>query len=137
VEHQVAANHRWVGGASNQPIKRKNRGERNSRRSKHQVFTPLTTNRTKMLEETFNAELITFLPPKIDRSKYYWYHRNYGHTTKACKTPRDKIEELVQASYLRKFVKRVVEKGHPKEKPKTSYRRNETSPRRNEAQNLE
>ncbi|RDX89459.1 hypothetical protein CR513_28813, partial [Mucuna pruriens] len=87
-EHQAATNQRWKGRASNQPI-----------------FTPLTTDITKVLEETFNAKLIT-LPPQnrspqgVDRSKYCRYHKNYG-TPRA--VDRSKNLEICKSSFQRQI----------------------------------
>ncbi|RDX69561.1 hypothetical protein CR513_51317, partial [Mucuna pruriens] len=61
VEHQAATNHSWEGRTLNQPIERRNRGERDVWRPKYQVFTSLTTNKAKVLEETF-----TFVGDIID-----------------------------------------------------------------------
>ncbi|RDX67300.1 hypothetical protein CR513_53847, partial [Mucuna pruriens] len=56
-----------------------------------------------LFKETCTTDLITLLRSKrlahnIDKTKYYCYHRNYGHTTKGCVTLRDKIEKLIQAN---------------------------------------
>ncbi|XP_068474839.1 uncharacterized protein [Phaseolus vulgaris] len=71
-------------------------------------YTPLKVPRGKVLDEALQAELIPMLkqaqtPPTADTTKRCQYHRNYGHTTKGYQALRDKIEELVQASHLRKF----------------------------------
>ena len=73
-------------------------------------YTPLTVPRGKILDEALQAELILTLkqtqtPPNADTTKCCQYHRNYSHMTKGCQALRDKIEELVQAGHLRKFVK--------------------------------
>ncbi|RDY06957.1 hypothetical protein CR513_08984, partial [Mucuna pruriens] len=64
-----------------------------------------------------------------EKSKYYQYNRNYGHTTKACRTLKDKIEELVQVGHLRKFVKRGIDWEHPKRELETNHRRREMAPK--------
>ncbi|XP_068461695.1 uncharacterized protein [Phaseolus vulgaris] len=76
-------------------------------------YTPLIVPRGKVLDEALQIELIPALkqsqtPPNADTSKRCQYHRNYGHTTEGCQTLKDKIEELVQAGHLRKFVKATV-----------------------------
>lgn len=61
------------------------------------------------MDEVLHVDLIPKLkrlssPRDADMSKQCRYHRNFGHATKECQTLKDKIEELVQASHLRKFV---------------------------------
>ena len=46
--------------------------------------------------------------PNADTGKHCQYHRNYGHTIEGCQALKDKIEELVQAGHLRKFVKTTI-----------------------------
>jgi len=63
--------------------------------------------------EALQIELIPALkqsqtPPNVDTSKCCQYHRNYGHTTEGCQALKDKIEELVKAGHLRKFVKTTI-----------------------------
>lgn len=41
-----------------------------------------------------------------DESKFCRYHQNKGHTTEDCVTLKDKIESLVQAGHLQRFVQR-------------------------------
>lgn len=40
---------------------------------------------------------------------YCRFHRNYGHTTEGCWALKDHIEELIQAGYLARFVRRSQE----------------------------
>jgi len=73
-------------------------------------YTPLTVPRGKTLDEALQTELIPALkqaqtPPNADTTKRCQYHHNYGHTTEGCQTLKDKIEELVQVSHLRKFIR--------------------------------
>jgi len=73
-------------------------------------YTPLTVPRGKILDEALQTKLIPALkqtqtPLNADTAKRCQYHRNFGHTTKGCQALKDKIEELVQAGHLRKFVK--------------------------------
>jgi len=74
-------------------------------------YTPLVSNKTKILEVALNANLICTprrmpTPPNANTTKHYRYHRNFGHTAKDCFTLKDKIDELIQAGHLRRFVKR-------------------------------
>lgn len=71
--------------------KRDNRGPRFSR------YTPFNVDRGKILQEALSAELIP--PPRRSLS-----HKNTGHSTEECQSLKDKIEELIQAGHLRRFV---------------------------------
>ena len=71
----------------------------------------MISNRARILEEALNADLISPprkvpTPPHADTTKHCRYHRNYGHTTEECFTLKDKIEDLIQAGHLKRFVKR-------------------------------
>ncbi|XP_068467089.1 uncharacterized protein [Phaseolus vulgaris] len=73
-------------------------------------YTPLTTERGRILDKAFNAELIppprkVAIPNNADRRKQCWYHQNTGHSTEECQALKDKIEELIQAGHLRRFVR--------------------------------
>jgi len=66
--------------------------------------------RGKILDEALQAELIPTLkqaqtPRNADTTKRYQYHRSYGHTTEGCQALKDKIEQLVQAGHLHKFIR--------------------------------
>jgi len=83
---------------------------KDSRQPKYNRYIPLVSNRVRILEEALNADLIATpqrvtTPPNADTTKHCRYHRNYGHTTEDCFTMKDKIEELIQAGHLRRFVK--------------------------------
>jgi len=74
-------------------------------------YTPLNTGRARILDEALNANLITeprrcISPHNADQSKYCRYHRNHDHTTGECTTLKDKIEELIQARQLQRYVAR-------------------------------
>jgi len=59
-------------------------------------------------------------PQHADQSKYCRYHRCHGHITGECAALKDKIEELIQAGHLQRYVAR-----------RRQYRRRqERSPRR-------
>jgi len=84
---------------------------KDSRQPKYNRYTPLMSNRARILDEALNADLIATpqrvpTPPNANTTKHCEYHRNYGHTTEDCFTLKDKIEELIQAGQLRRFVKR-------------------------------
>jgi len=70
------------------------------------------------LDETLNVELI--LPPRkvispnnADQRKQCRYHQNTGHSTEECQALKDKIEELIQAGHLRRFVRNGRDPPHP------------------------
>ncbi|XP_068492279.1 uncharacterized protein [Phaseolus vulgaris] len=86
--------------------RRENR-DRPIRFSRH---TPLTAERGRILDEALNAELIppprkVASPNNADRRKQCRYHQNTGHSTDECQALKDKIEELIQAGHLRRFVR--------------------------------
>ncbi|XP_027922692.1 uncharacterized protein LOC114180581 [Vigna unguiculata] len=87
------------------------RPDAQEKRHHDREYTPLVSNRARILEEALNTDIITAprrapTPPNADTTKHCRYHRNYGHTTEECFTLKDKIEELIQAGHLRRFVKR-------------------------------
>ncbi|XP_052728478.1 uncharacterized protein LOC128195277 [Vigna angularis] len=65
--------------------------------------------RARVLEEALSANLIRVRPsrssPKADGTKHCTYHLNIGHNTADCMVLKDKVEELIRAGHLRKFVK--------------------------------
>ncbi|XP_027932895.1 uncharacterized protein LOC114188521 [Vigna unguiculata] len=79
---------------------------KDSRQPKYRRYTPLVSNRARILEEALNTDLITAPQRAPTPPKHCRYHRNYGHTIEECFTLKDKIEELIQAGHLRRFVKR-------------------------------
>ena len=83
---------------------------RSNRGPRFHNYTHLTVPRGKILDEALQAELISTLkqaqtPPNADTTKRCQYHHNYGHTTEGCQALKDKIEELVQAGHLHKFIR--------------------------------
>ena len=99
--------------------KRDNRGPRFSR------YTPLNAERSKILQEALSAELIppprrALSPENADRNKRCRYHKNTGQALK------DKIEELIQAGHLRRFVRGTRETHRSPCKEQTVRRRDRT-----------
>ncbi|XP_017428604.2 uncharacterized protein LOC108336643 [Vigna angularis] len=95
-----------------------------------QQYTPLNAPREKILREALSAELLPEpmkrpTPSSADGSKHYVYHKNMGHTTEECVTLKDKIEELIRARQLKKYV-RVDRPLTPAERPspRQAYRHN-------------
>ena len=78
---------------------------KDSSQLKYNRYTPLVSNRARILEEVLNAYLIGTpqrvpTPPNADSTKHCRYHRNYGHTMEDYFSLKDKIEELIQAGHL-------------------------------------
>ena len=107
--------------------KRDNRGPHFSR------YTPLNADRSKILQEALSVELIppprrALSPENADRSKRCRYHKNTGHSTEECQALKDKIEELIQAGHLRRFVRSTRETRRSPCKEQTPRRRDRTPP---------
>ena len=70
---------------------------------------PLNANRGRILEEVLHAAL-SHARKKVSTvryastAKHCRFYQNYGHTTEECVTLRDRIEELIQAGHLKRFV---------------------------------
>jgi len=65
----------------------------------------------KIMDKALHANLLPTLKKlqssrNADMSKQSWYHRNFGQMTEGCKALKNKIEDLIQASHLCKFVQR-------------------------------
>ncbi len=89
------------------PMARRAREEFRSR--KFQQYTPLNTNRTRVLQEAMAAEIIppprkARTPERADHTKHCEYHKNHGHHTEECVGLKDRIEELIQGGQLKRFV---------------------------------
>ena len=41
---------------------------------------------------------------KRNQNKYYWFHKDVGHTTKECITLKDEIEKLIRRGYLQDYI---------------------------------
>ncbi|XP_068484963.1 uncharacterized protein [Phaseolus vulgaris] len=93
------------------PIQRTDRRwENRDRPIRFSRYTPLTAERGRILDEALNAELIppprkVASPNNADRRKQCRYHQNTGHSTDECQALKDKIEELIQAGHLCRFVR--------------------------------
>ncbi|XP_068461731.1 uncharacterized protein [Phaseolus vulgaris] len=89
------------------PVARRAREEFRSR--KFQQYTPLNANRARVLQEAMATEIIPPLrkartPERADHTKHCEYHKNHGHHTEECIGLKDRIEELIQAGQLKRFV---------------------------------
>ncbi|XP_068490511.1 uncharacterized protein [Phaseolus vulgaris] len=92
----------------NIPVARRAREEFRSR--KFQQYTPLNTNRARILQEAMTAEIIPSprkarTPERADRTKHCEYHKNHGHHIEECIGLKDIIEELIHAGQLKRFVR--------------------------------
>ena len=99
-----------AGGERKEEKDRQARRENRDRPIWFSRYTPLTTERGRILDEALRAELI--LPPRkvanpnnADWRKQCRYHQNAGHSTEECQALKDKIEELIQAGHLRRFMR--------------------------------
>lgn len=77
-------------------------------------YTPLIADRSRILEKAFNANPMTTpkrttMLPNADQMQHCCYHHNFSHTTEDCWALKDKIEELVQAGHLHRFVQSIQE----------------------------
>ncbi|XP_014506291.1 uncharacterized protein LOC106766042 [Vigna radiata var. radiata] len=86
------------------------KGREGLRGSRFQQYTSLNTLRARILQEALSAHIMQTplrrpTPPGTDLTKHCLYHQNSGHDTKECVTLRDKIEELVRAGRLQRYVK--------------------------------
>jgi len=76
---------------------------------KFTTYTPLNTNRRRILEEALSTDILPIsrraaTPKNADTTRHCRFHQNYGHTSEECVALKDKIEELIQAGHLRQFV---------------------------------
>ncbi|XP_047150041.1 uncharacterized protein LOC124822117, partial [Vigna umbellata] len=104
--------------------------------ARYERYTPLNTPRARVLEEALNVDLIKVRPsrssPKADGTKHCTYHLNIGHNTEDCTVLKDKVEELIRAGHLRKFVKEERKTRSPpiRTRVKISDRREDRRPDR-------
>ncbi|XP_014524387.1 uncharacterized protein LOC106780606 [Vigna radiata var. radiata] len=75
-----------------------------------QQYTTLNTPRARILQEALSAQIMQTplrqpTPPGADLTKRCLYHQNSGHDTEECVTLRDKIEELIHAGRLQRYIK--------------------------------
>ena len=75
-----------------------------------QRFTPLMASVSQVLHEVRNEQFLRWTtqmksdPATRDNTKYYEFHRDYGHRTDNCIQLRREIEYLIQRGYLRRFI---------------------------------
>ncbi|XP_014490292.1 uncharacterized protein LOC106753024 [Vigna radiata var. radiata] len=111
-------------GQSNRPGTAKARdGPRNPR---FQQYTQLNAPRTRILQEALSAQVMQVpqqrpTPPGADNSKHCLYHQNMGHNTEDCVTLKDKIEEMIRAGQLVRYVKGYRSEGSPDRRERREY----------------
>ena len=88
-------------------------GPPQSERRKHyspRRFTPLTATISQVLREVQNEQFLRWPsqmksdPATRDNTRYYEFHRDYGHHTDDCIQLRKEIEYLIRRGYLRRFI---------------------------------
>ena len=73
-------------------------------------FTPLTALVSQVLREVRNEQFLRWPtqmksdPATRDNTRYYEFHRDYGHCTYDCIQLRKEIEYLIRRGYLRSFI---------------------------------
>ena len=89
--------------------------ERRSRYSPRR-FTPLTASVLQVLREVRDKQFLRW-PTQMksnlatrDNTRYYEFHRDYGHRTDDCLQLRKEIEHLIQRGYLQCF---IAPENHP------------------------
>ena len=80
------------------------------RRYSPQRFTPLIASVSQVLREVRNEQFLRWPtqiksePTTRDNTKYYEFHRDYGHRMDDCIQPKKEIEYLIRRGYLRRFI---------------------------------
>ncbi|XP_027171620.1 uncharacterized protein LOC113771209 [Coffea eugenioides] len=87
-------------------------------------YNPLTRSRAQILA-VLEAEGLGERPPKMgtpqnkrNQDRYCAFHRDVGHDTEGCWALRKEIEDLIQRSFLGRFVRQ----GRPSQEPGRTYR---------------
>ena len=44
--------------------------------------------------------------PNVDKTRYYFFHKDYGHTTKDCQKLKDEIEYHIRRGMLKEYIRR-------------------------------
>ena len=79
-------------------------------------FTTLTASVSQVLREVRNEQFLRWPtqmksnPATRDNTRYYEFHRDYGHRTDDCIQLRKEIEYLIRRGYLRRF---IAPENHP------------------------
>lgn len=82
---------------------------RASRELHYAHYTPLTANKSHIMDQALAIDILTMLkrantPPKSNYSKRYRYQHNHGHSTKEYNALKDKIQELIKLGHLKEFI---------------------------------
>ena len=107
------------GGRSSQRGRTDRRPD-SSRQPVHRRFesyTPLTTERAQILNAIANEHYLIRLNPithdlNVDKTRYYSFHKDYGHTTEDCHKLKDEIEFHVRRGMLKEYVQQSRSERH-------------------------
>jgi len=86
------------------------RAKEGPRGQKFPYYTPLSTNRERILQEAIAIKIIPTprkarTPERADQSKHCQYRKNHSHYTEDCIALKYRIEELIQVGHLKRFVR--------------------------------
>ena len=80
-------------------------------RGKYNTYEQLRVSIKEIIKDVQAVELMQFPSPKkrkfslADRSKYYKFHKDYGHDTNDYVTLKDEIESLIRKGKLSKYMR--------------------------------
>lgn len=117
----------------NRESRKKNQEERRSRKKRYENYAPLNSPFSRNLEEKETTDLRDRPPPlptkgdKLDSKRFCEFHNGLGPTTDECLNLKDKVEELICAGRLSKYV--VLSSGDLPRPRSPRFRRTPTRPR--------
>ncbi|XP_057452841.1 uncharacterized protein LOC130744695 [Lotus japonicus] len=131
---------------STRESRRKGQDERKPKRKKYDSYTPLNSSLSRILREKASADLRDRPPPlltrgdKLDSKRFCEFHDSPGHNTDECLNLKDKVEELIRAGRLSRYV--AVSTGAlprprsppPRRTPTPPRHRGRTPPKRRSAE---
>ena len=76
---------------------------------KFESYTPLVVGRAQILNAIANESYLKrpnpiTHSPNVDKTRYYSFHKDYGHTTKDCHKFKDEIEFHIRRGMLKEYV---------------------------------
>lgn len=89
---------------------KKNREEKKPKRKRYDNYAPLNYPLSRIFREKASSDLRDRPPPmltkgdKLDSKRFCDFHNSHGHNTDECLNLKDKVEELVRAGRLAKYV---------------------------------
>ncbi|XP_057432168.1 uncharacterized protein LOC130724919 [Lotus japonicus] len=90
--------------------RRKGQDERKPKRKKYDNYTPLNSSLSRIMREKASTDLRDRPPPlltrgdKLDSKRFCEFHDSPGHNTDECLNLKDKVEELIRAGRLSRYV---------------------------------